>query len=235
MARVKAEEQAERNAKQAEAERQARIEAEHKRDQAELVRLESEDMSARELSRHCPRCSRVFNSDRAYCLYDATPLLDGTQLRVIAPAKSPALNSRTLFGLVAVTFLGTVILGFGLISYLPNGSTTSALSADPPKPIETEVGDEPIVVGVTLNGKQMQLPNPDYPPLAKQRGISGKVTVVVQVNKSGTVTSARALDGHPLLQASAVAAARKTKFSPEKLSNQGGVTKGTITYNFKSQ
>ena len=76
------------------------------------------------------------------------------------------------------------------------------------------------------------LPFPEYPAKAKRAGASGKVTVAVQVDKNGTVIKAYALDGHPFLQTAAVAAAKQTKFSAEKLNNQR-LTSGTITYIFK--
>ncbi|HEX9424685.1 MAG TPA: energy transducer TonB, partial [Pyrinomonadaceae bacterium] len=59
------------------------------------------------------------------------------------------------------------------------------------------------------------------------------VTVAVLVNKQGLVISAWALNGHPLLKGAAVMAARKAKFSPEKLADHGSKVSGTITYTFK--
>jgi TonB family protein len=92
--------------------------------------------------------------------------------------------------------------------------------------------DQP-VVGGTLTGKETLLPNPEYPESAKRNGTSGEVRVAVLVDRKGTVISARALNGHPVLQAPAVAAARKARFAPEKLISQRPRTSGTITYNFK--
>jgi protein TonB len=56
--------------------------------------------------------------------------------------------------------------------------------------------------------------------------------VQILVNEDGTVKTARAVGGHPLLQQAAVAAARKARFSPTLLSGQPVKVAGVITYNF---
>ena len=61
---------------------------------------------------------------------------------------------------------------------------------------------------------------------------SGTVTVRVTVDETGSVTSAKAVSGHPLLQAAAVAAARQAKFSPTLLSGKPVKVSGVLTYNF---
>ena len=54
---------------------------------------------------------------------------------------------------------------------------------------------------------------PVYPVIALAAHGSGDVVVVADINKSGDVTSARALSGHNLLQKGSVEAARRWKFS----------------------
>jgi TonB family protein len=73
---------------------------------------------------------------------------------------------------------------------------------------------------------------PAYPPLAKAARVSGSVVVEVTVDETGTVITARALSGHPLLKDSAVTAARGWKFTPTKLSGQSVRVVGTITFNY---
>src|SRR5262249_7172264 len=73
---------------------------------------------------------------------------------------------------------------------------------------------------------------PVYPPLAKAAGVPGSVEVEVTIDESGTVVSARALSGHPLLKDSAVAAALQWKFAAAKLSGAAAKVIGTITFNF---
>jgi protein TonB len=86
-----------------------------------------------------------------------------------------------------------------------------------------------------LNGKAISLPKPAYPPIARQAHASGQVVVQVTIDENGSVISARAVSGHPLLQAAAVAAAHGARFSPTKLSGQPVKVTGVITYNFMPQ
>jgi TonB family protein len=88
------------------------------------------------------------------------------------------------------------------------------------------------VEGGDLTDKAISLPKPPYPPIARQTRASGQVLVQVVVDERGNVISARAISGHPLLQAAAVAAARQAKFSPTKVSGKAVKVSGRITYNF---
>lgn len=78
----------------------------------------------------------------------------------------------------------------------------------------------------TINDQAVSLPKPVYPPAARAVKASGDVKVEIEVDAKGNVTSAKAVSGHPLLQAAAVAAARQAKF---KLSSIG---KGILVFNF---
>jgi TonB family protein len=70
---------------------------------------------------------------------------------------------------------------------------------------------------------------PSYPELAKRMNVAGSVKVEVVVAPNGTVKSAKALGGHPLLIDSALAAAKNTKYEPA-----AEETKELITYNFSN-
>lgn len=114
---------------------------------------------------------------------------------------------------------------------LPALNHNSAASAPPPpKPSVPKV-----ISGGVLNGKAISKPQPAYPPIAKAARASGTVTVQVLVDEKGNVVTAHAVSGHPLLQPSAVAAARQAKFSPTLLSGQPVKVTGVITYNFVLQ
>jgi TonB family protein len=67
---------------------------------------------------------------------------------------------------------------------------------------------------------------PTYPELAKRMNVSGTVKVEVAVAANGTVKSAKALGGHPLLIDTAVSAAKKFKFE------SGSESTETIVFNF---
>jgi TonB family protein len=122
-------------------------------------------------------------------------------------------------------------------SGVPSISDVPASEPPPPAPkqkVSPNVPHPPISGGV-LNGKAISLPKPAYPPVAKAAHASGTVTVQVLVDENGNVVSAHAVSGHPLLQQSAVNAARQARFSPTKLSGQPVKVTGVIIYNFAAQ
>jgi len=106
--------------------------------------------------------------------------------------------------------------------------------SEPPPPPAATPPRAPISGGV-LNGRAISLPKPAYPAIARQAHASGTVVVQVTIDENGNVISARAVSGHPLLQAVAVGAARQARFSPTKLSGQPVKVTGVITYNFVAQ
>ncbi|HEX7998913.1 MAG TPA: TonB family protein [Pyrinomonadaceae bacterium] len=158
--------------------------------------------------------------------------------------------------LVAIGFLLLMIVGgvAGAIVYIKSQRATFANnngnrnysrpaatpydsdSASPPPPTppgsRTSRDSKPISGGV-LNGKAISLPQPPYPAVAKAARASGTVTVQVTVDESGKVTSARAISGHPLLQAAAVQAAYQARFSPTMLAGKPVKVTGVLTYKFE--
>lgn len=93
-------------------------------------------------------------------------------------------------------------------------------------------GEKAPVNGGMLNGKAISFPQPDYPPIAEQAKAGGAVIVEVLIDEAGNVISARAVSGHPLLQAAAVAAARQAKFAPTSLMGEPVKVSGLLSYNF---
>jgi TonB family protein len=93
----------------------------------------------------------------------------------------------------------------------------------------------PIVSGGILNGQALSLPHPFYPSVARAAHATGIVTVQVLIDESGCVESARAIGGHPLLQAAAVEAAEQACFAPSRLSGEPVKVRGLVTYNFSIQ
>jgi len=109
------------------------------------------------------------------------------------------------------------------------------IADEPPPPAATPTPPRAPISGGVLNGKALSLPHPPYPAIARAARASGTVVVQVTIDENGQVISARAVSGHPLLQAVAVAAARQARFSPTKLSGQPVKVTGVITYNFVAQ
>jgi protein TonB len=111
------------------------------------------------------------------------------------------------------------------------GEEEVASTAPPPPPLPKKEPPKTISGGV-LNGKATSLPKPPYPPAARAVRASGAVSVQVLISETGSVISANAVSGHPLLRPAAVAAARGARFSPTLLSGQPVKVSGVITYNF---
>ncbi len=57
---------------------------------------------------------------------------------------------------------------------------------------------------------------PTYPELARKMNVSGIVKVQIVIAANGTVKSAKALGGHPLLIEPAVDAVKRWKYEPAK-------------------
>lgn len=108
----------------------------------------------------------------------------------------------------------------------------------PPPPVVKKPETPPaekkqtIVSRGVVNGEAVRLPKPAYPAAARAINVSGSVSVQVLIDEQGTVVSAVAASGHPLLRAAAVAAAKQAKFTPTKLSDQPVKVTGVIVYNF---
>jgi protein TonB len=114
---------------------------------------------------------------------------------------------------------------------------TKVQIADEPPPPEAPKPTPPRapISGGVLNGKAISLPKPPYPQIARAAHAAGTVVVQVLIDENGSVVSAHAVSGHPLLQAVAVQAAKQARFSPTKLSGQPVKVTGVIQYNFVAQ
>jgi TonB family protein len=84
-------------------------------------------------------------------------------------------------------------------------------------------------------GKVLEMPKPNYPPIARAAHASGTVEVQVLIGLDGTVVAAAAISGHPLLQAAAVGAARQSRFTPPKINGKPVMVAGVMQYNFVAQ
>ena len=115
----------------------------------------------------------------------------------------------------------------------------SSLDVDPPVIGTKEAGNATstgsALKGGVLNGKAVSLPKPSYPSAARKAQAAGMVAVQVLIDENGNVIAAEAVSGHPLLHAACVAAAKKAKFTPTRLSGQPVKVTGMIQYNFVAQ
>ena len=118
----------------------------------------------------------------------------------------------------------------------PKPTATPTPATPTPTPVETPAPNvNQIVNRGVLNGRATNLVKPPYPPAARASGVSGEVRVHVLVDENGNVVMARAVNGHPLLRASAESAARASKFNPALINGHQVKMNGVIVYNFTAQ
>lgn len=71
---------------------------------------------------------------------------------------------------------------------------------------------------------------PDYPPMAKQLKIAGKVEVDVTIDTDGNVENVKIISGNAMLTGSVVSAVKKWKFTP--FTAEGAPTKAVAALQF---
>lgn len=113
-----------------------------------------------------------------------------------------------------------------------SGSPKPPAPPPPPPPPAPKPAVPKKISGGVLNGKATSLPKPPYPAAARAVRASGAVNVQVTISESGSVVSASAVSGHPLLRQAAEQAARGARFAPTLLSGQPVSVTGVIVYNF---
>ena len=97
--------------------------------------------------------------------------------------------------------------------------------------MRTRYSDFPVRDGV-MNGLAFSLPRPSYPEQARINGVQGSVRVKIEIDERGFVTSAGAVDGHPLLRVNAEQAAKKARFLPTYFKGNPVRVSGFVIYNF---
>lgn len=153
----------------------------------------------------------------------------------ISPENAAAYNHKSEISDTGIGNLGGTPNGTGS----QNNSTETPPPTIPPPPIvkKEEVkkpSNNRVSLGV-VNGKAKSLVTPPYPLPAKAVRASGVVNVQVMIDENGNVTSANAVDGHPLLRQAAENAARASKFNPTLLSKEPVKVSGVIIYKFAAQ
>ena len=106
---------------------------------------------------------------------------------------------------------------------------------EPPTPTPAPTPKRPEIQRLpssVITSKALSKPAPPYPAIAKATGTQGPVNVEILIDEGGSVISARAVDGPPLLRAAAEQAARRARFTPTLLGGRPVKVSGVITYNF---
>ena len=109
-------------------------------------------------------------------------------------------------------------------------TNSPALPKESPSP---DVKETVVDLG-ELASRATNLVRPEYSPEAIKAGIEGNVKLALQLDSTGRVTSATPLTSPSVgLTELAVAAARKSTFSPATIDGKPARGSGIITYNFK--
>ena len=89
-----------------------------------------------------------------------------------------------------------------------------------------------VSMGMLTGVNAVRMVTPVYSPVAQRSLVEGRVSVDVEIDEEGDVTSAKASSGHQMLRTSAEDAAKRSKFKPALFNNRPIKGKGTIVYNF---
>jgi TonB family protein len=102
-----------------------------------------------------------------------------------------------------------------------------------PQPSDSKLPS--VISAGMVNGKAKYLAKPDYPSEAREKRLSGTVTVKVLIDEEGNVVYAQSECGRGVLGDSAENAALKSKFEPTILGGKPIKYNGIVTYKFISQ
>jgi len=78
----------------------------------------------------------------------------------------------------------------------------------------------------------VQRVEPDFPPIARQLNLSGRVEVDIYVDTTGRVEKVEPVSGNPILSNSAVAAAKRWKFQPVEADGKASAAVVRVAFNF---
>ncbi len=99
------------------------------------------------------------------------------------------------------------------------GGVIGGMGGAPPPPKPKQTG--PLRVGGNVQAARIiNRVQPVYPPLARQTRISGTVRLHAIIGKDGAITQLEVMNGHPLLQQSALDAVRQWRYQPTLLNGE---------------
>ena len=73
---------------------------------------------------------------------------------------------------------------------------------------------------------------PNYPPLARQARISGKVVLQAMISKDGNIENLQLISGHPMLAPAAIEAVKQWKYKPYLLNGEPVEVETQVEVNF---
>jgi protein TonB len=116
---------------------------------------------------------------------------------------------------------------------LTSAGRTSNPPAPPPSAPAPSVPAPVAAPRVVRDAKLISSARAVYPTTAKQTGVQGSVTVAANVDATGRVTGARALNGPMLLREAAVDSVKQWKYSPALVDGKPAPSLVTVSVEFK--
>lgn len=113
----------------------------------------------------------------------------------------------------------------------PTSKAPESKPSNDERPASVAQDAKPLEIG-SLIDKATQKVNPSYPQTAKMARIAGVVTVYLEVDENGSVSTVHRTNGPQLLRQAAEDAARRWKFKPTVIEGQPVRVLGFINFNF---
>ena len=142
---------------------------------------------------------------------------------------TPVKGTKVSKGTTTGSGLGTEIKNTGPKVIKPEVKKTTTPPPPLKKPQKTIVRQPTEVI----TGSAIYLAQPRTAGAITTLELKGQIRVNVVIGTNGRVISARAMNGHKLLQRAAAAAAKRSKFRPTMLNKVPVKVSGIIIYNFK--
>jgi protein TonB len=76
-------------------------------------------------------------------------------------------------------------------------------------------------------------PSPEYPEVARRAGIEGQVTLLLRINRDGSVEDSELLSGEPVLGRAAAEAVERWRYSPLRIGGRPVNILTSVTFNFQ--
>lgn len=111
-----------------------------------------------------------------------------------------------------------------------NGVLTAAVTSSMPVPVRAPA---PPPVSSFVLSKLIESPRPTYPPAARSAGVSGEVELEAIIATDGKLRDIRVLRGHPLLNAAAIKAAERQRYTPYLLNGSPKEVSTRVRFVFK--
>jgi len=112
----------------------------------------------------------------------------------------------------------------GVIGSVLSSTPTVAPKIATPQRVRVSSG---VVSGLLLRKVQ-----PNYPPLARQARIQGKVLLQAQISKDGSIENLQLISGHPMLAPAAIEAVKQWKYKPYLLNGEPVEVDTQVEVNF---